>query len=68
MNEWNDISLTKEENKQLEENSKINETVVIGDINTTNNILVDMMKQYEVDLNDSEVCRVIEAWNQIPNS
>lgn len=67
MNEWNNVSFTKEENKKLKEVSKINETIGIVDVDTANNVLIKKMKEYEIDLNDSEVCRIIDALNQIPN-
>lgn len=67
MNEWNDVSFTKEEDNQLEESSKINEAIGIVDVDIANNVLVKKMKEYEIDFNDSEVCRIIDALNQIPN-
>ena len=65
---WKKFCYSDEQSEELERLSQICGDMGDIDIDTVSQILVDSMKQYEVELNNERAKEIIEKLNQIPNS
>lgn len=64
---WNKLfgNLTKEQCEELEYLSKIGSDMGKIDINSASETLIQHMKQYNIDLDDSDTKRIINKINEI---